>query len=163
MARRHQAATTGQRRGRSSRPPAHRRRRPPTLAPPDASRPPAAPEAVARHARLVVKLLRLVPMEYRAGVRDGQIAVPLEYREAVSFTVQAEQILVELRPNWLRNKSQALSEHGSELEQGFATLEDTIAAKGDALLVEKTCKTLSALLQDRFGVSLRKAGKGSDV
>lgn len=118
---------------------------------------------VQRQERMAVKLLRLVPMEYRAGVRDGQIVVPLEYREAVSFTVQAEQILVELRPNWLKNKSKALSEHGSALESGFATLEDLLAAKGDITLVDKTCKNLSQLLQDRFGISLRQAGKGSEV
>ncbi len=122
-----------------------------------------SPEDVQRQERMAVKLLRLVPMEYRAGVRDGQITVPLEYREAVSFTVQAEQILVELRPNWLRNKTQALSEHGSELDLGFATLEDLLAAKADITLVDKTSKDLSQLLQGAFGVSLRQAGKGSEV
>ena len=120
-------------------------------------------EDVARQESLMVKLLRLVPMEYRAGVRDGQIAVPLEYREAVSFTVQAEQILVELRPNWLKTKGKALAEYGPQLDEGLSRLEDTIAAKGDATAVEQASKDVSKLLQDRFNVALRKAGTGADV
>ncbi|MDD5199897.1 MAG: FTR1 family protein [Terrimicrobiaceae bacterium] len=120
-------------------------------------------DEVEHQERLVVKLLRLVPMEYRNGVRDGQIAVPLEYREAVSFTVQAQQLLVEVRPNWLKTKSAAMAAHGTDLEGGFVTLEETIVARGELASVERECKNLSALLQDKFGVSLRKAGKGSDV
>jgi high-affinity iron transporter len=122
-----------------------------------------SPDEVERQERLVVKLLRLVPMEYRAGVRDGQITIPLEYREAVSFTQQAQQLLGEVRPSWLKTKAAAMSAHSAELESDFATLETTIAAKGDIAVVEATCKSLSALLQDKFGVSLRRAGKGSDV
>lgn len=120
-------------------------------------------DEVARQERLVLKLLRLIPMEYRAGVRDGQIAVPLEYREAVSFTVQAQQILVEIRPNWLKTKAAAVAAHGAELESGFAALEDAIAAKKDLAVVTDQCQALMQLLQKEFGVSLRLAGKGSDV
>ena len=122
-----------------------------------------SPDEVEHQERLVVKLLRLVPMEYRAGVRDGQITIPLEYREAVSFTQQAQQLLGEVRPSWLKTKAAAMAAHSAELETGFATLESTIAAKGDIAIVEQTCKDLSALLQDKFGVSLRRAGKGADV
>jgi high-affinity iron transporter len=122
-----------------------------------------SPDEVARQERLVVKLLRLVPMEYRSGVRDGQITIPLEYREAVSFTQQAQQLLGEVRPNWLKTKAAAMTAHSTELETGFATLESILAAKGDIATVEQTCKDLSALLQDKFGISLRRSGKGSDV
>ena len=45
------------------------------------------PEEIERHGRLLVKLVRLVPKEYHNGVRDGQIVVPLEYREAKDFIV----------------------------------------------------------------------------
>lgn len=122
-----------------------------------------SPDDVARQERLVVKLLRLVPMEYRAGVRDGQITVPLEYREAVSFTVQAEQILVELRPNWLKHKAEAVAKYGPQLEEGLSRLESLINAKADAAAIEQTTKDLSQLLQQRFGIELRKAGAGANV
>ena len=46
------------------------------------------PQEVERHGRLLVKLVRLVPKEYHNGVRDGQVVVPLEYREAKDFIVQ---------------------------------------------------------------------------
>lgn len=122
-----------------------------------------SPDEVQRQERLIVKLLRLVPMEYRAGVRDGQVAVPLEYREAVTFTVQARQLLVEIRPNWLKTKADAMRAHAADLEAGFATLEETISARGGGDVVESTCKSLSDLLREKFGVSLRKVGKGTDV
>lgn len=118
---------------------------------------------VKRQERLVLKLLRLVPMEYRAGVRDGQVVIPIEYREAVSFTVQAQQILVELRPNWLKNKTAAMQEHGPALTEALDRLENTISSKGDVAIVEQTCKEISTTLQKDFGVELRKTGKGSEV
>lgn len=122
-----------------------------------------SPEDVARQERLVVKLLRLIPMEYRAGVRDGEIAIPIEYREAVTFTIQAQQILVEIRPSWLKTKAAAVEQHVATLDEGFARLEAAIAAKEDSKIVDRTCADLSSLLQKEFDVSLRKAGKSSDV
>ena len=56
------------------------------------------PQEQARRERLLLKLIVLVPREYAAGVRDGQITVPLEYREAVTFTAQARQMVGELAP-----------------------------------------------------------------
>ncbi len=120
-------------------------------------------DEVERQERLVIKLLRVIPMEYRSGVRDGQITIPLEYREALSFTIQAEQALVEIRPNWIRTKAAAMAAHASAVEDGFAALEEAIGAKKDFAVVEQQCKSLTELLQDRFGISLRLAGRGSDV
>jgi len=36
------------------------------------------PEDVERRERIVLKLLRLIPMEYQAGVHDGEVAIALE-------------------------------------------------------------------------------------
>lgn len=122
-----------------------------------------SPADVERQERLVVKLLRLVPMEYRAGVRDGAVVIPIEYREAVTFTVQAQQILVEIRPSWLKTKAAAVAAHAPQLDATFAKLEAAIAAKEPSREVDRLCAELSALLQTEFDVTLRKAGKGSDV
>ncbi len=46
-------------------------------------------EDVERRERIVLKLLRLIPKEYQSGVRDGEVTIPIEYREARSFTIQA--------------------------------------------------------------------------
>src|SRR5688572_25259381 len=40
-----------------------------------------SPAERARRERLLLKLVILIPQEYAAGVRDGQITVPLEYHE----------------------------------------------------------------------------------
>ena len=74
-----------------------------------------SPEDVQRRERILLKLLRLVPKEYQAGVRDGEIVVPLEYRHAKRFTIQSEQIVNELMAVWRNTKAEALERHGSRL------------------------------------------------
>src|SRR5690606_27472460 len=63
-----------------------------------------SPEDVERRERIVLKLLRLIPMEYQSGVRDGEVVIPIEYREAKSFTIQCQQIVNELMPVWRETK-----------------------------------------------------------
>src|SRR5258707_940553 len=36
-------------------------------------------EDIVRHERLLVKLIRLVPLEYSSGVRNGEVLIPIEY------------------------------------------------------------------------------------
>jgi high-affinity iron transporter len=121
------------------------------------------PEDVERRERIVLKLLRLIPMEYQSGVRDGEITIPLEYREAKSFTIQARQIVNELLPVWRKTKTQALDEHGSQLLSGFEKLENDIADKVAAANVEAAVKEVSGLLQNDFGLVMKRAGMASDV
>jgi high-affinity iron transporter len=72
-------------------------------------------EDVERRERIVLKLLRLFPKEYQSGVRDGEVTIPIEYREAKSFTIQTQQIVNELMPVWRQTKTQALEKYGPEL------------------------------------------------
>ena len=120
-------------------------------------------EDIARRERLLLKLLRLIPMEYQAGVRDGEIVIPIEYREAETFTRQCQQILNELLSPWRSTKAEALQAHASELSETLTALETTITQKKDYQQVNQIAKTASQLLQDNFGLSLRRAGKASEV
>src|SRR5207248_2504455 len=73
------------------------------------------PEEIDRHGRLLVKLVRLVPKEYHNGVRDGQIVVPLEYREAKDFIVQAQQVVSELSGVWRQSKAETFEKYSTAL------------------------------------------------
>lgn len=121
------------------------------------------PEDVQRRERIILKLLRLIPMEYQSGVRDGEITIPIEYREAKSFTIQAQQIVNELMPIWRQTQPEALAKHGPELLQELEQLETTIAKKGRQDEVEASVKSVSSVLQKEFGLSLKRPGMASDV
>ena len=55
-------------------------------------------EEFARRSQLLYLFINLVYVEYRDGVRNGQITIETEYREAFTFRDQAEVFLAELYP-----------------------------------------------------------------
>ncbi len=120
-------------------------------------------EDVERRERIVLKLLRLIPMEYQAGVRDGEIVVPLEYREAKSFTIQCQQIINELMPVWRKTKQDAFEKHGVELLSQLDELEAAIKDKRPLSDVERHVNKTAAVLRDSFELTLKRAGTATDV
>lgn len=120
-------------------------------------------EDVDRRERLMVKLLRLVPMEYKAGVRDGQVVIPIEYREAETFAIQARQIFSELQTPWRRNRPDLLSKYGEQLAATLTDLEAAIAQKSAASEVESLSEQARTLLEKQFGIDLRRRGTAAEV
>ena len=120
-------------------------------------------EDVQRRERILLKLLRLVPKEYQAGVRDGEIVVPLEYSHAKRFTIQSEQIVNELMPVWRNTKAEALERHGTRLFNALDGIEMAIDRKLALGKIEDAVGETSAILQNEFGLSLKKAGMAADV
>jgi high-affinity iron transporter len=118
---------------------------------------------VNRRERLVLKLIRLVPKEYLGGVKDGQVLVAIEYREAQSFTVQAQQLISELLPTWRKTKAEAVAQNLPAVQESLASLEEAINAKVPPAEISKSCDTLTSLLQDKFGLTLLRKGKASDI
>lgn len=57
-----------------------------------------SPDLVAERGRLLYLFVDLIYTEYRDGVRGGEIVIPIEYQEAVTFHDQAVSIFTELRP-----------------------------------------------------------------
>jgi high-affinity iron transporter len=121
------------------------------------------PEEIERHGRLLVKLVRLVPKEYHNGVRDGQVVVPLEYREAKDFIVQAQQIVSELSGAWRQSKAQAFEKYSTALIGKMEATERLIVAKADPSQVEDASKEIEGILVSRFGLSAQRAGSGKGV
>jgi high-affinity iron transporter len=121
------------------------------------------PDEIERHGRLLVKLARLVPKEYHNGVRDGQIVVPLEYREAKDFIVQAQQLVSELSGAWRQSKAQAFEKYSTELIGKMEAAERLILAKADPAEVEDAAKEIENILVSRFGLSVQRAGSRKGV
>ncbi len=115
-------------------------------------------DEVARRERLLLKMLHLVPKEYHNGVRDGEVVVPLEYREAQTFTVQAEQIVNELAASWRTDKAAAYAKSGATVRDRLEELEQSIKAKAAPDDVEDHVKATVKLLENDFGLSLAKTG-----
>jgi high-affinity iron transporter len=120
-------------------------------------------EDVERRERIVLKLLRLIPKEYQSGVRDGEITIPIEYREAKNFTIQTRQIINELGPVWRQSKTQAVEEHGPQLLATLEKLELVIDQKGAQSEVDSLVAKCTNLLQRDFGLALKRSGTAGDV
>ncbi len=53
---------------------------------------------IAERGRLLYLFTELIYTEYKDGVRNGEISIPIEYQEAVTFHDQAEAVFQEMRP-----------------------------------------------------------------
>jgi high-affinity iron transporter len=60
---------------------------------------PLSPAQQQRRASQMLRFLKLVPVEYGRGVRNGEVAVDLELREAVTFGEGAQAAFVDLYPD----------------------------------------------------------------
>ncbi len=114
-----------------------------------------------RREHLLLKLVSIIPTEYRSGVADRQVKVPLEYREAVSFTAQARQYADELTPIWLADPK--LAPAVAKLDGQLDTADKDIAAKVDPDELSGTLKLAQATLQDEFHLTLRRGGTTADI
>ncbi len=114
-----------------------------------------------RREHLLLKLVSIIPTEYRSGVADRHVTVPLEYREAVSFSAQARQYADELTPIWLANDKLAPSV--ATLDGQLDTADKDIAAKVDPDELAAALKLAQATLQDDFHLSLRRGGTTADI
>src|SRR5207253_2560010 len=106
--------------------------------------------------RLLVKLVRLVPKEYHNGVREGQIVVPLEYREAKDFIVQAQQLVNELSGAWRQANRKAYDRNGPALIEKMEQTEQQIVAKADPSMVRKASRESSCCSISGGAVSISK-------
>ncbi len=120
-----------------------------------------SPKEIARHERLLLKLVKLIPKEYNSGVRDGQVVVPLEYREAVMFIVQAQQLTDELNPIWVKTRPEAEQKYHEELSSNLNQIEKLIDQKADPGEIASLVGKSTGLLEDKFGLSLQRSGDTS--
>ncbi|MGB8354488.1 MAG: FTR1 family protein [Chthoniobacteraceae bacterium] len=122
------------------------------------------PEDVTRLQRLLVRFVVVVPKEYHNGVEGkGNIVIPLEYREAVQFTQQAQGLVNELSPVWSRDLAVPYQKYHAELVQKLATLAKQIDRVEELPVIESTAKEAGAILEDKFGLSARRSGDKGQI
>ena len=121
------------------------------------------PEDVNRLGRLLVRFVKLVPKEYRNGVADGRITIPLELREARQFTEQAQELTNELAPVWRRDHADAFAKFYRPLHAQLETMSLRIHRLQPVEKVEECSKKAVDLLENKFDLSARTAGARGDV
>ena len=118
---------------------------------------------VNRLQRLLARFIDVIPKEYRNGVQDGKIIIPLEYNEAVAFTQQAQGLVNELAPIWRRDRHDAYEKYHGELMAKLATLQKQIDDVNDLSVIEKSAGAVGSVLSDRFGLSARQTGDHNQI
>jgi high-affinity iron transporter len=119
---------------------------------------------ITRLQRLLARFIDVVPHEYRdAGVQDGKIVIPLEYKQAVQFTQQAQSLLNELAPVWRRDQKAAYETYHVELTQKLATLQHNIDQVRDQSVIDQSAAAVGSILQDRFGLSAHRVGDKGQI
>ncbi|NJN94230.1 MAG: hypothetical protein HC875_09140, partial [Anaerolineales bacterium] len=120
---------------------------------------------VAKRGQLLYLFTDLVYIEYKDGVRNGQITIPIEYQEAITFRSQAEAVFEELRPLMAANDAQAAARYAQLLaemeaimaelgeptevkvrvEEALGLVERTLAVKADANNTASTLIVINTL------------------
>jgi high-affinity iron transporter len=123
-----------------------------------------SPTDVTRLQRLLARFIDVVPREYRdAGVQDGKIVIPLEYKQAVQFTQQAQSLVNELAPVWRRDQKAVYEAYHVELSQKLATLQHNIDEVRDQSVIDASAAAVGSILQDRFGLSAHRVGDKGQI
>ena len=122
-----------------------------------------SPTDVTRLQRLLARFVDVVPKEYRNGVQDSKIVIPLEYKEAVQFTEQAQSLVNELAPVWRRDQHDAFEKYHAVLIQKLATLHTQIDQVQDLGVIQTTAGDIGSILENRFGLSARRAGDKGQI
>jgi high-affinity iron transporter len=122
------------------------------------------PTDVTRLQRLLARFVDVVPKEYRdAGVQDGKIVIPLEYKQAVQFTQQAQSLVNELAPVWRRDQKAAYDTYHLELSQKLAVLQHDIDQVRDQSVIDQSASAVGSILQDRFGLRAHRVGDKGQI
>ncbi len=122
-----------------------------------------SPTDVTRLQRLLARFVDVIPKEYRNGVQDSQVVIPLEYKEAIQFTQQAQSLVNELAPVWRRDQHDAFEKYHGELMEKLAVLEKQIEQVQDLAVIEHSAGDIGSILENRFGLSARRAGDKGQI
>jgi high-affinity iron transporter len=87
---------------------------------------PLSPAELARRTGQMLRFLSLVPVEYARGVRNGQVTIDLEIREAITFHAGASAAFADLRDQ-LEQRDRATTER---IADQFAAIDAILAAAG---------------------------------
>ena len=121
------------------------------------------PADVTRLERLLVRFVSVVPKEYRNGVENGRVLIPLEYQEGVQFIQQAQGLVNELAPTWRRDLAAPYKAHHAELVTKLATLAKQVDQMAELSAVESSANDVVKILEGDFGLSARRSGDKGQI
>jgi high-affinity iron transporter len=125
---------------------------------------PLAREEQLRRAGQLDRFLRLVPIEYGRGVRDGRVVLDFEIQEAITFRDGAAGAFRDLEPALLARSPAATRRLGAALAALGGALD--AAARGDAVAaaeeVRATTDRALGLIEATFPKEWRDAAKTAD-
>lgn len=110
-----------------------------------------SPEEFARRSQLLYLFIDLVYIEYRDGVRNGEITIETEYREALTFRDQAEVFLAELTPR-IAAADPAVAERLPILLREMKSSLDTLS---DRQVVRSQVEEALVLVEQTLGEAVR--------
>ncbi len=122
-----------------------------------------SPTDITRLQRLLARFVDVIPKEYRNGVQNSAVVIPLEYKEAQQFTEQAQSLVNELAPVWRRDQHDAYVNYKPEVVTKLGVLAKQIDQVSDLSVIEKTSGEISSILSDKFGLSAHRAGQGGQI
>jgi high-affinity iron transporter len=118
---------------------------------------------IGRMQRLLARCVKLVPREYSHGVTDGKLIIPLEYREATQFAEQSQTLVNQLAPVWKQEQPQVYAQYRPELTEKLSGLQNLLVNFASQDELENQSKQISAILEDKFKITARRAGDSGDV
>lgn len=104
----------------------------------------------ARRAGQMMRYIKLVPIEYGRGIRNGQVAVDLEIREATTFRDGAEAAFNDLRSIFETRDAAGATEAAqlfNELETHIAQASDQSAVASPDVVREKSDRLIALLTE----------------
>lgn len=109
------------------------------------------PDQIAERGQLLYIFTDLVYIEYKDGVRNGEITIPVEYQEANTFLGQARSTFEELRPTIsARNTAGA-----SRLDAILSELQTIIQNIGEVSDVRKLVEEAKGIVSNTLPMNLR--------
>ena len=118
---------------------------------------------IGRMQRLLVRFIKLVPREYQNGVHNGELIIPLEYREATQFSDQAQTLVNQFAPVWKQEEPQAYQQYRRLLDYKLAGLRSMLVHFASQEKIQDQADSIAKILEKEFKISARRTGDVADV
>jgi len=125
---------------------------------------PLSPAEQVRRSGQLLRFLQLVPIEYERGVRNGQVIIDLEIREAITFFTGAQAAFTDLR-DLLETRNPALA---ATVANRLAELGTALANAGnrsqvtDPVTIKSTTEALLADLRELLPPEWQRQNSNAD-
>jgi high-affinity iron transporter len=118
---------------------------------------------IGRMQRLLLRFVKLVPREYQNGVHNGELIIPLEYREATQFSNQAQTLINQLAPVWKQEEPEAYKLYRHFLDLRLEGLRSMLIQYAAQEKIQDQANQIAKILEKEFKIDARRSGEIEDV